>query len=123
MNYQLRKILTAAFLTFALCVSQSVALAQTAERINLAEGKTSATVKGSGNQAYIFHVGAGQTCRIQLVSARNSATLEVLDAAGSDLTEGSDGHSFEGSFDEAGDLKINISASGKTAFTLKITIK
>src|ERR1044072_8815207 len=101
MNYRLKKILTASFLTFAFCVSQNAALAQTVERINLAEGKTSATVKGTGNQSYIFHVNAGKTCQIQLVSARNSATLEVLDAAGSDLTEGSDGHSFEGSFDEA----------------------
>lgn len=120
--------MTAILLMFVLAIYQSPlfaqitpAFAQTTTPINFVKGKTSASVAGKGNQNYTIRVGAGQTCKIQLVSAKNAAMLEVLDAEGMDLTEGSDGRSFEGGFENTTDLKINVTA--KNAFTLKISIK
>jgi hypothetical protein len=123
MKKPIRTVLTAVLLTVALLAGQNAAFAQTAKRIKFAAGKTSTVVRSAGDQSYLVGVRSGQTCRIELVSARRAATLEVLDAAGMDLTEGSDGRVFEGSFDQAGELRINVSSGGKTAFTLKITIK
>ena len=118
---KLKKIMVVGLLMFALGVCQSSLLAQTVTPIKFAKGKTSTAVAGKGNKSYTIRVGAGQTCKIKLVSARNAAMLEVLDAEGMDLTEGSDGRSFEGSFENATDLKINITA--KNAFTLNVSIK
>ena len=122
MKSQSRKFLTAILLIAAICVCQNDIFAQTAKRISFTKGKTSTVVKGAGNQSYVIRIGADQNCKIQLVSAKNAALLEVLDTEGMDLTEGSDGRSFEGSFSQAGDYRINVSAKGKTAFTLKISI-
>lgn len=121
MKIQLKKMMTAVLLTFALGICQNPLLAQTATPIKFARGKTAASVAGRGKQVYTLRVGAGQSCKILLVSAKNAALLEVLDAEGMDLTEGSDGRSFEGSFENAADLKIKITS--KNAFTLKISIK
>lgn len=121
-NYT-RNIFTAVLLIAALFICKNDIYAQDAKRIEFAKGKTSTVVKGIGNQSYVIEIGAGQSCQIQLVSAKKSATLEFLNADGMDLTEGSDGRSFDGSFENAGNYRINIAASGKTAFTLKITVK
>lgn len=125
MKKHLTKILSAAFLSFALCLCQNPISAQekASKAIQFAKGKTSTVVTGKGSQTYTLRVAAGQDCKIQLVSAKNAAQLEVLDAEGMDMTEGSDGRSFEGGFANAGDYRINVTAPAKTAFTLKITVK
>lgn len=121
MKSQLQKYISVILLVIAFGIHQNAVFAQTVKPIKFAAGKTSTAVKGSKTQAYTIRVGAGQTCKIRLISMRNAAMLEVLDAEGMDLTEGSDGRSFEGSFENATSLKINITS--KIAYTLNVSIK
>lgn len=121
MKSQLQKFVIAVLLIIAAGIQQNTVFAQTVRPIKFAAGKTSTAVKGSKTQAYTIRVGAGQTCKIRLISMRNAAMLEVLDAEGMDLTEGSDGRSFEGAFENATDLKINITSN--IAYTLNVSIK
>lgn len=118
---QFKRFAAVVVIMFAIAISQNAGFAQTIKPIKFVTGKTSAVVKGSKTQTYTIRVGAGQTCKIRLISMRNGAQLEVLDADGMDLTEGSDGRSFEGSFENATDLKINVASN--IAYTLNVSIK
>lgn len=119
MKNRFRNIIIAALLTIATCF-QFTAFGQTTKEITIPAGKTSIVIRGRGNQSYTFHFNANPNYKIQLISLKNVARLEVLGDGGEELTEGSDGHSFEGSFGVAGDYQINVIS--KTAFTLKIMI-
>lgn len=118
MKNHLQRFITVVLLLIA---AGNAVFAQTVKPIKFMAGKTSIAVKGSKTQSYTLRVGAGQTCKIRLISMRNAAMLEVLDAEGMDLTEGSNGRSFEGSFENATDLKINVDS--RIAYTLNVSIK
>lgn len=99
-----------------------LAQAQSAQKIEMPAGKTSVSVKGVGTKTYTVTIAANTDCKITLLSRGNKAAFEILDAAGSDMTEGSDGRSFEGSFAEAGEYTIKVTGTAKLAHTLTIKL-
>lgn len=119
MKTTINKMLFLVVLTLAGAV---FAQAQDAQKIEMPAGKTSVSVKGTGTKTYTLKIEAGTDCKITLVSRGNRATFEMLDPAGSDITEGNDGRTFEGSFAEAGEYKITVSGGAKLAHTLTVKL-
>lgn len=122
MKNNLQKI-TAVLAIGLILFAANISFAQTAKRIEFANGASSATVKGAGNQSYALRVGAGQKIKLRLVSTDNTATFDCLDAEGSDLSEGSDGRTLEMTAGTAGDYSIHVQAAKGAPFTLTVVVK
>ena len=96
--------------------------AQNAKRIQFPKGKNTTTVKGTGNQTFVFGANERQHLIIDIESVGDKATFEVTSPDGSLLTnQRFKGHDLECSLDEKGDYTIEVTAPGK--FSLEITIK
>lgn len=121
----MRKELVKLLIMFTLIVGISVAASAqaTPKPIQIPKGKTQTVVNGTGMQNYTIKLADNQELKLKLVSKGNKATYSLFDSAGSDLSEGSDGLSFEGSFAAGGEYKIQISAPRGLAFTLTVSVK
>lgn len=122
MKNDLRQITLAA--TIALILSLAVTAFGQSRAKRLEPAKQGAlSLKATGNQSYVFRIGADQSLKIRLVSKGRRASFDLLDAENTELSEGTDGRELEMTTAVAGDYRLNIQAPKGVAFTLKISIK
>ena len=122
-----QKIVTAFLLIVSLTISQNLATAQSAQRIQFAKGKSIATVKGttgSSGVTYVVRASSGQKLVLNLTPTANVGITVEKGADGSQvLLREESGGTYEVGLEESGDVTIVIGSTNNQPVSFTLTVK